>query len=371
VSLTLHPRRKSTSSRPHVVLATDALDPGGVSHFMLQIATHFRRKGYRISVVALRRGEWDERFLAEGFPVHAPMSPGAVRLIRSADIVHCHQRIAGLLAMALGANSRTIEHVHNEMSDHRLISFRAPNIAVVSERVRQNLLRHYPRLQRKDIKILRGGAPKLCVRPKPYARRDIDIVGIGRMDAQKDPLRFLEMTALCDSRRGAIRAAWLAPCAGELTEHFLDRREALGLGGTVDLVVGQSHSQTMQFLERSKVLLMTSQWEGFPLVAIEAMAAGTPVVTTPCGDISEVVRGGSCGRVLGADSHADARAILAMIGDREIWDSLSENAFTTADQYSEESTMKAVEALYSGVMGSSIDHHPCAASSDRGPLCES
>jgi glycosyltransferase involved in cell wall biosynthesis len=347
------------------------LDPGGVSHFMLQIATHFRREGYRMSVVAFRRGEWDERFIDEGFEVHTSMSLAVARLIRSADVVHCHQRIAGLLAMALGVNSRTIEHVHNEMSDHRLLSFRAPNVAAVSERVRQNLLQNYAHLRRRDINIVRGGAPKLCETPTPYVRRDIDIIGVGRMDRQKDPLRFLEMTALCDNRRGAIRAAWLAPCPGELTESFIDRREALGLDGTVDLMVGQSHSEAVQLLARSKALLLTSRWEGFPLVAIEAMAAGTPIVTTPCGDIGEVVRRASCGRVLGADSHADARAVLAIIGDRDIWEALSENAFATADHYSEETTMKAVEALYSAVIGSSVEPHARPTSSERRPLCES
>ncbi len=68
------------------------------------------------------------------------------------------------------------------------------------------------------------------------------------------------------------------------------------------------------------VLVLTSDSEGFPNVVVEALAAGTPVVSTDVGDVGRIVRDGVTGRVVpGGDPAGLAAALAEVLADRETW----------------------------------------------------
>jgi len=63
-------------------------------------------------------------------------------------------------------------------------------------------------------------------------------------------------------------------------------------------------------LRRAALFVLPSRQEGFGLAAAEALAAGLPVVTTPCGGPEELVRGSGGGRVLAGFGAAELAAAL-------------------------------------------------------------
>jgi glycosyltransferase involved in cell wall biosynthesis len=66
-------------------------------------------------------------------------------------------------------------------------------------------------------------------------------------------------------------------------------------------------------LAEADIFLLPSRFEGYPAVLIEALAAGLPVVTTPCSPaMPEIVSHGSFGRIAAADPITLAAAILAL-----------------------------------------------------------
>lgn len=337
-----------------VALATDQMCPGGVSHVITQLAGHLTRRGYHVDVVAMRRGEWDSRLIRDGIAVHTLPSLAVARTIRRADIVHAHQRTAGMLASLVGAAPRMIEHVHNEMTGHRLLSFRAPTIVTVSDSIRRQLQATYPRLQRSNISVVPNGAAKHASEPRPLVTRDVDLLGVGRLETQKDPMRFLDLVCQARTDRPGLHAIWLAPGDGSLRNDFLHRRSQLGLEHAVELRVGGSHAQTIDLLGRSKILVLTSRWEGLPLVALEALAEGTPVVTTPCGDIADIIRLGGCGAVVAMTTEHDVSAVARLLDDETAWKAMAANAFETADSYTDEAMVRAVEDIYSMVNGAAV-----------------
>ena len=346
------------SRAAHIVLATDRVSPGGVSHFMLQLATHFSSKGHRVDVVALGPGEWDARLIERGIQVHTLPSFKVIQLMRSADIVHCHQRIFGLLAIMAGARSRTIEHVHNVMSGYKLFSYRPPTIVAVSDHVRISLQKNYPRLSNRNVTVVRNGARKLAGNPLPFSDRTYDLIGVGRLEEQKDPLMLLEIAHRMRRSRNSLRALWLAPGDGTLKSQFLQRRAVLDLNETVELVIGGTHEETCRLVSQSKVFVMTSKWEGLPLAALEALAGGTPVATTPCGEISDIVGQSGSGAQLTDDADVNASVLLEMTLDESAWVRASANAFTVADEFSEESMVSAIEEVYSAICPSIVQCHP-------------
>ncbi len=73
-------------------------------------------------------------------------------------------------------------------------------------------------------------------------------------------------------------------------------------------------SDVRQILEDLDFMVLASTAEGMPLVTIEAMAAGKPLVVTRCGGTPEVVEDGATGlTVPPADAGALAQAILALL----------------------------------------------------------
>ncbi|TLM76674.1 MAG: glycosyltransferase family 4 protein [Actinobacteria bacterium] len=69
-------------------------------------------------------------------------------------------------------------------------------------------------------------------------------------------------------------------------------------------------------VERAAVLVMTSRSEGFPMLALEAMALGRPVVATRVGGLPEIVADGETGVLVApGDEAAAARAMSRLLAD--------------------------------------------------------
>jgi glycosyltransferase involved in cell wall biosynthesis len=147
--------------------------------------------------------------------------------------------------------------------------------------------------------------------------------------ATSDRMRVAAIGSLQRSKRfdvfleGLAWARWQNPhLVGVIAGKDLGERPALeakakGLGLLPDQVefLGECH-QTPALLARSGMLVSCSEYEGFPNVILEAMAARLPVVATPAGDTGRIVQQGITGYLL---ESGDAREV----GERIL--SLAEN----------------------------------------------
>ena len=82
-----------------------------------------------------------------------------------------------------------------------------------------------------------------------------------------------------------------------------------------------------RFYQAFDVLLLPSAIEGVPLVALEAMAAGTPVVASDVGAVSEIVQDGHNGLLIW--NHGQLRLFveaLTKLKSKELWEELSKGA---------------------------------------------
>lgn len=69
-----------------------------------------------------------------------------------------------------------------------------------------------------------------------------------------------------------------------------------------------------QVLEQARLLVLPSAYEGFPAVAVEALAAGVPVVATDCSPaMAEIISTPEAGRIVDHDAAALADAITSML----------------------------------------------------------
>ncbi len=164
------------------------------------------------------------------------------------------------------------------------------------------------------------------------------VVAAGSLSPQKDFATLLRAFAVLAEERPA-RLVILGEGGGR--DDLLALAVELGVAEHIDL---PGHViNPYKYLATASVFVLSSAWEGLPLILIEAMACGCPVVSTDCpSGPSEILENGRFGRLVPVgDTRAMAAAIKATLDDPPNRDSLR----TRARMFSRESAVAEYEAL--------------------------
>jgi glycosyltransferase involved in cell wall biosynthesis len=169
------------------------------------------------------------------------------------------------------------------------------------------------------------------------------IVAAGRLAHAKNyPLLIDAMSAL----RKRVPATLFILGQGELEAELRGQIERLGLGGAVVLCGFQPNP--WKYIARADVFAMTSRYEGFGNVLVEAMACGVPVVATSSPGTREIVNVGIDGLLV--DRHEPgpvASALERILTDEEFRRRLSEGARASAERFA----LPAIAVMYDRVLG--------------------
>jgi glycosyltransferase involved in cell wall biosynthesis len=136
---------------------------------------------------------------------------------------------------------------------------------------------------------------------------------VGRVVAVKDVATFLRACAEVAAHRDDARFAIVGPTHHEpaYAEEMIELAEELGIAERITFT---GETDPGPWYARLDVLALTSLSEAQPLVALEAMAAGIPVVATDVGGCREAI--GDAGVMTPiADPRATAAALLRIAGD--------------------------------------------------------
>ena len=169
----------------------------------------------------------------------------------------------------------------------------------------------------------------------PDSRR---VIAVGRLDYQKGFDRLLDAWAQIPA---AARDGWTLDIfgQGEWMQMLQEQIGRLGIGDSAHLCGPTRH--IFEEYARSAFLAMSSHYEGFPMVMIEAMACGLPVVTFayPCGP-KDIIREGENGLIVPEGNiPALAEAMGRLMADTVLREQMSEAARDVTRTYSEENVM--------------------------------
>lgn len=101
----------------------------------------------------------------------------------------------------------------------------------------------------------------------------------------------------------------------------------------------------------SDILIHTSVFEGLPMVFIEAMSYGIPIITTDCMPDNELIEDGVNGMILKSENPKDfVNNINKMINNSTLYQSISKNATETAKDYSIEAYVEKLVEFYKSIL---------------------
>jgi hypothetical protein len=127
---------------------------------------------------------------------------------------------------------------------------------------------------------------------KESENKDNVIVGtITRLSPQKDLKTFLRMATLVIKEIPNVEFIVIGD--GEQREELQTLAERLGLHNHVQFLGYREDARDV--LKSFDIFVLSSLWEGLPIVVLEAMAAGKPVVATAVDGVTEVVEHGKTG----------------------------------------------------------------------------
>jgi len=248
------------------------------------------------------------------------------------DLIHAHDMRASFFSALCCGKIPLVSHIHNNAYDARglspktvaylLAGFRAKHILWVSNSSYEGYAFH--KLFAKKSSVLYNIIDtdqifeKLAADDNAY---DYDMIYVGRLTFQKDPQRLMRLCARLKESKPDLKVAIVG--TGELEAEVKQLCQELNIQDTVQFLGFQSNP--IKMVHDSKAMILTSRWEGTPMCALEAMALGTPVVSTPSDGMTDLLDDGING-YLTDDDAVMAEKLLHIMNDPQHRTFLGENA---------------------------------------------
>jgi D-inositol-3-phosphate glycosyltransferase len=185
---------------------------------------------------------------------------------------------------------------------------------------------------------------------------------VGRIEPLKGLDVLIEAIGrYCRERRQEKPRLFLAVIGGEVDEsqetkstemaHLQALREQYGVTDVVTFLGKRSQDTLPYYYSAAEAVVMPSQYESFGMVALEAMACGTPVVASQVGGLAFLVKDGETGYTVPAgDPEALCHRLKMLINDKELQQKMGEQAFIFAQEYDWEKISGRIIQLYSEML---------------------
>jgi glycosyltransferase involved in cell wall biosynthesis len=353
---------------------------GGAERVVVTLAAEGRRVGYEVAV-ASSPGSLEAEF--DGHRFEMPFIRRDVRRLPSAvaslvsivrrwtpDVLHCHNPTMGLVAAvatARGAWRPALVSMHGVPEEDyerssRILRLTGFTTVACGPGVEAALRDHGVR---RVTTIVNGVSPA----PPPATRQELAnrfgipvdvplVVAAGRLAPQKD--QATAVRALAALPWATLMLIGDGPLRGSLDRLISE----LGVGERVHLVGQQPEAR--RFIGAADSVVISSRWEGLPLVALETLASGVPLVASDVRGNRELLHHDHDAILVPpGDPAALAHAIQGCLLDEARRSELIENGLRTASRYTEERMSSGFFTLYRELIGGHRRRRPWHPVPDR------
>ncbi len=368
----------NTERGRRITFVIEALTVGGAERMVVDIANELASRGDHVNVICLTcMGELAASLSGDVGLVTLNKKPGVdlsiVKRLRQtilsqkADVVNSHLWTANLWTrLALVRSSVPVvvtEHnrdvwkqAHNRVIDRMLSKFTARLVAV--SRDTANFYKQDVGVPEDLVLVINNGVDTqryangegTAIRAQLAPNEEFLVGTVGRMAAQKNHIRLVETAAILKSWGLVLNVV----VAGDGPERERTEKAIVDNNVADCVTLLGERSDVPDLLSALDVFVLSSDREGHPLSALEAQAAGTPVVLTDAGGSADAISGSGdeCGGILVEKSpDALARALKDLADDRGRLEKMGHIASAYALEHFDKKTMID---RYSDVFGEAI-----------------
>lgn len=203
--------------------------------------------------------------------------------------------------------------------------------------------------------------PRSDARQAVDAKEDHTVLFVGRIDPIKGIDIWFKAMALVVEENPSLRGR-LCIClvGGDVDDDTVpdaemarlqSLKEELGIGDLVTFLGKRTQESLPFFYASADVVVMPSLYESFGMVALEAMACGTPVVASDVGGLSFLVRDGETGFLVPENDPAALAACLGnLLRDPKLRARLGARGVEVAKHYAWARIADQIEALYESMV---------------------
>ena len=282
------------------------------------------------------------------------------------DIIHAHYWLSGLVAKQISEEKNIpyvftshslgifLEGYNKERVDCEKMVMTSSNFVTASSHYEHVMISENYKIDENKIKKITPGLDRKIFTPDLNLPRENIFLSIGRIQEQKrqlETIKFLNNFRKIDSN---FLCYFIGGPSGKSGDDYLAELEEIvkefNLESHVEFLGNLPQTKIKDFMNKSKLLIHTSQYETFGLVAIEANSMGVPILSINTGSLIEIIENNKNGYFAEdfMDNHAN-NFVRDLLNDDDYFNNVMSQCIQKSEKYNWEATADSLLKTYQDV----------------------
>ena len=282
------------------------------------------------------------------------------------DIIHAHYWLSGLVAKQISEEKNIpyiftshslgvfLDGYNKERVDCEKMVMISSNFVTASSQYEHVMISENYKIDENKIKKITPGLDRKIFTPNLKLPRENIFLSIGRIQEKKrqlETIKFLSNFKKVDSN---FLCYFIGGPSGKSGDDYLaelkESVKELNLESNIEFLGNLPQKEIKDLMNKSKLLIHTSQYETFGLVAIEANSMGLPILSINTGSLIEIIENNKNGYFAEDFQDIDANNFVKnLINDDDYFNMVMINCIQKSEKYDWEATADSLFKTYQDV----------------------
>ena len=283
--------------------------------------------------------------------------------LESFDVVHTHYWLSGLVGKEIANKFNKplvytshslgifLDGYNKERVDCEKIIMTSADLITTSSLFEEGMILENYNIDSNKMKQIMPGVDVEIFTPDSRIKRENIFLSIGRIQEQKGQIETIKLLDNFRKVENNFFCYFIGGPSGKSGSEYLDELKQtvvdLNLESHIGFLDNLPQTEIRDLLNKSKLLIHTSKFETFGLVAIEAIAMGVPVLTSNRGSLIEIIENDKNGYL--SENLLDSNVnnfVLNLLNDNKKFEEISSSCIEKSKKYDWKNTSKILQNSY-------------------------
>jgi glycosyltransferase involved in cell wall biosynthesis len=283
--------------------------------------------------------------------------------LESFDVIHTHYWLSGLVGKEIANKYNKplvytshslgifLDGYNKERVDCEKIIMTSSDVITTSSLFEEDMILKNYNVDSNKMKLITPGVDVEIFSSDSTVKRENIFLSIGRIQEQKGQIETIKFLDNFKKVENNFTCYFVGGPSGKSGNEYLEELKQtvvdFNLESHVEFLNNLSQTEIRDLLNKSKLLIHTSKFETFGLVAAEANAMGVPVLTTNSGSVLEIVESNKNGYY--SESLIDGNVnnfVKELLNNNDKFHEIMLNCLDKSKAYSWANTAREIEILY-------------------------